>query len=120
MKSLTVPLMVAAERLAGTSAMSTSSNPLSQHENCRRPCVALTRLLSGISFLVQNCTGTFAMAKVLSAMTNILVEAFKIGTNDTRLLVGAPLLLAALAMLACYVPARTAAKVDPWTTLRQE
>jgi len=64
--------------------------------------------------------GTFAMAKVLSAMTNILVEAFKIGTNDTRLLVGAPLLLAALAMLACYVPARTAAKVDPWTTLRQE
>jgi predicted permease len=64
--------------------------------------------------------GTFAMAKVLSAMTNILVEAFKIGTNDTRLLVGAPLLLAALAMLACYVPARTAAKVDPWTTLRQQ
>jgi hypothetical protein len=64
--------------------------------------------------------GTFAMAKVLSAVTNILVEAFKIGTNDTRLLFGAPLLLAALAMLACYVPARTAAKVEPWTTQRQE
>jgi predicted permease len=64
--------------------------------------------------------GTFAMAKVLSAMTNILVEAFKIGTNDPRLLVGAPLVLAALAMLACYVPARTAAKVDPWSALRRE
>jgi predicted permease len=64
--------------------------------------------------------GTFAMAKVLSAMTNILVEAFKIGTNDPRLLVGAPLLLAALAMLACYVPARTAATIDPWSALRRE
>jgi macrolide transport system ATP-binding/permease protein len=64
--------------------------------------------------------GTFAMAKILSAMTNILVEAFKVGTNDPRLLVGAPLLLGALAMLACYVPARTAAKVDPLLALRQE
>jgi hypothetical protein len=64
--------------------------------------------------------GTFALAKILSAMTNVLVESFKIGTNDPRLLVGAPLLLAALAMLACYVPARTAAKVDPWKALRQD
>jgi ABC-type antimicrobial peptide transport system permease subunit len=64
--------------------------------------------------------GTFAMAKVLSAMTNILVEAFKVGTNDPRLLVGAPLLLATLAMLACYVPARTASKVDPLKALRQD
>ena len=64
--------------------------------------------------------GTFAMAKILSAMTNILVEAFKVGTNDPRLLVGAPLLLGALAMLACYVPARTATKVNPLLALRQE
>jgi ABC-type antimicrobial peptide transport system permease subunit len=64
--------------------------------------------------------GTFALAKILSAMTNVLVESFKIGTNDPRLLVGAPLLLASLAMLACYVPARTAAKIDPWKALRQD
>jgi ABC-type antimicrobial peptide transport system permease subunit len=64
--------------------------------------------------------GAFAMSKILSALTSEFGDAFKTGTNDPRLLVGAPLLLAALAMLACYVPARTAAKVDPMTALRQE
>jgi predicted permease len=63
--------------------------------------------------------GAVAMAKVLSAVTSAFADAFKIGTNDLRLLVGAPLLLAALAMFACYVPARTAAKVDPLKALRE-
>jgi macrolide transport system ATP-binding/permease protein len=64
--------------------------------------------------------GAFALSKMLSALTSEFADAFKIGTNDLRLLVGAPLLLAALAMFACYVPARTAAKVDPLIALRQE
>ncbi len=64
--------------------------------------------------------GAFTMSRILSALTSEFADAFKIGTNDPLLLVGAPLLLAALTMLACYVPARTAAKIDPWTALRQE
>ena len=53
-------------------------------------------------------------------MTSEFADAFTIGKNDPRLLVGAPFLLAGLAMLACYVPARTAVKIDPLKALRQE
>ena len=69
---------------------------------------------------VLGFVGAFAMARVFSAMTNEFADAFKVGTNDPRLLAGAPFLLAVLAMLACYVPARTAAKIDPLKALRQE
>lgn len=40
--------------------------------------------------------------------------------DDPVLLVGAPLLLASLAMLACYAPARRSARIDPVVALRQE
>jgi macrolide transport system ATP-binding/permease protein len=68
---------------------------------------------------VLGFVGAFAMARIFSAMTNEFADAFKIGTNDRRLLVGVPFLLAALAVLACYVPARTAAKIDPLKALRE-
>jgi ABC-type lipoprotein release transport system permease subunit len=40
--------------------------------------------------------------------------------DDPVLLIGAPLLLAGLALAACYVPARRSARIDPVVALRQE
>ncbi len=64
--------------------------------------------------------GAMAMAKILSALTNMFVEALRVGTDDPRLLIGAPVLLAAVTMLACYVPARRSAQIDPLKALREE
>jgi len=64
--------------------------------------------------------GAFAMSKILSALTDMFVESFHLGTNDPRIVVGAPLLLAALAILACYIPARKSTQIDPLTALREE
>ncbi len=64
--------------------------------------------------------GAVALAKALSALTPAFGDAFTVGVDDPRLLIGAPLLLAVVALLACYVPARRAAKIDPLQALRQE
>lgn len=64
--------------------------------------------------------GATAIAKVLSSLTSIFVESLNVGTNDSRLLIGAPLLLATVAMLACYIPARRSAQIDPLRALREE
>jgi len=64
--------------------------------------------------------GTVLVAKVLEAATSVIADAMAMGTNDPRLLVGAPVLLAALALAACYVPARAAVRIDPLKALRME
>jgi macrolide transport system ATP-binding/permease protein len=73
-----------------------------------------------LSGTVLGFFGSIAMARILSALTDVFVQAFSVGTGDVRLLVGAPLLLAAVTMLACYLPARSSVKMDPLKALRQE
>jgi predicted permease len=64
--------------------------------------------------------GAVALAKALSAITTAFSDAFTVGVGDPRLLIGAPLLLAVFALMASYIPARRAAKIDPIQAMRQE
>ncbi|HYL34655.1 MAG TPA: ABC transporter permease [Bryobacteraceae bacterium] len=64
--------------------------------------------------------GAFAISRALSSLTAALGTVFASGTGDPTLLVGAPLLLSAVALLSCYVPARKSTQIDPLAALRQE
>ena len=69
---------------------------------------------------VLGFVGAVALAKVVSVLANMFVDRLNIAMNDPLLLVGAPLLLAGVALLACYLPARRTTKIDPLPALRQE
>jgi predicted permease len=61
----------------------------------------------------------FAWAGI-RAMSGMFFSVASVQGADPVLLVGAPLLLAGLALVACYVPARKSARIDPVVALRQE
>ncbi|HLM57720.1 MAG TPA: ABC transporter permease [Pyrinomonadaceae bacterium] len=58
--------------------------------------------------------GAFALTRVLASLL------LGIGTTDSVTFVGVPLLLVAVALLACYIPARRAARVNPLVALRHD
>ena len=67
---------------------------------------------------VIGLSGAWAGMRLLSAFMSTVARTAS--TSDPMLLVGAPLLLAALALGACYVPARKSMRIDPVAALRQE
>jgi putative ABC transport system permease protein len=69
--------------------------------------------LAGIGIVI-GLFGAFALSRVVAGML------YNVSASDPATLLGVSLLLAAVALLACYIPARRATRLDPIITLREE
>jgi predicted permease len=82
-----------------------------------RPAILRLVLGQGVVMIAIGLAIGLAGAVALSRTLAGLV--YGVGTLDPLTFVSVPALLAIVAMLACFVPARRAASLDPITTLRQ-
>jgi predicted permease len=71
-------------------------------------------LITSVAGVLVGLAGSILLTR---SMRSLL---FEVGPNDPVTLVGGTLVLMLAAMLACYIPARRAAKVDPMVALRYE
>jgi len=81
-------------------------------------------LREGAIIVVAGTVTGVALALALTRALSGVVEAFgettRLSVSDPRLLIGGPALLVALALMACYLPARRSTQIDPVTALRSE
>jgi putative ABC transport system permease protein len=56
----------------------------------------------------------------MSLLSSLFSTVATVGKSDPALVLGAPFLLASLALAACYIPARSSMRIDPALALRHE
>src|SRR5581483_5189832 len=78
----------------------------------------------GLTLVAIGSAAGFLLAlggiRAVGAVVAEIARTSGTSTSDPALLVGAPCLLAAVALAACYLPARASTRIDPVETLRQE
>jgi macrolide transport system ATP-binding/permease protein len=81
-------------------------------------------LKEGIVLLVTGyvlgLAGAYAIARAFTIYSDTLARTFAMRPNNPALIFSAPLVLASLAMLACYLPSRRATRVNPVAALRED
>jgi putative ABC transport system permease protein len=118
-------LILAAVGLAGVTAYSVTQR---RHEigirmalGARAADVLGLVMKEGVTLVTVGTVVGLAFAWAgIRALSGMFFSVASVQGNDPVLLVGAPLLLAGLALIACYVPARKSMRVDPAVALRQE
>jgi len=121
-------LILAAVGLAGVTAYSVAQRRkeigIRMALGARRGQVLMLVLREGSLLIatgsVLGFAGAVGLSRALSTLTNELAKDLSTGASEPLLVIGAPLLLAGLTMLACYLPAMKSTTIDPVKALRED
>jgi len=75
-------------------------------------------LSSGLRLIVVGLTIGLVLSLMLTRFLRTIL--FGVGATDAITFIGVAILLTAVALLACYIPARRATRVDPMVALRYQ
>jgi len=118
-------LILASVGLAGVTAYSVARR---QHEISIRMALGahrghvlgLVMKEGALMVLVGTALGLLVAGAGLRVMSGLFASVASTSTTDPHVMLGAPLLLGAIALAACYVPARKSTSIDPAAVLRSE